>query len=162
MNNLQTITNLESATPSSCIVKYYSDIVPYHTSIDIKVTGIYNLCEGLVVDVGYQEENLKYVCVKMSNDCVFRYGHLKETYFNEDARIRPGELIGLAQRYASFEYLSLSTSKFPSYVDRYKFYIQDPSDIILHDMLPSILSSESTYKHTSEPDVVLLGLQTVL
>ena len=156
MANLQDLVNSSTAT-KSLIVHEYSESSPYHTSIDIKTTGVYNLFEGVVAEVGNEPGNLYYVCVKSSDNCIMRYGHLETCYGGAYDRIRPGELVGVAKKFATVQYVTLNTSKFPIYINKNKYYINDPTDIVVNDVSPSIKPGESTYKQTSDVPVALMG-----
>lgn len=157
MNNLQTLVNISTATKSSNVVHDYSNSSPYHTSVDVKANGVYNMFEGVVWQLGNEPGNLHYVCVKSSNDCIMKYGHIDQVYAGLNVRVRPGELIGTAKKYTSVEYLTLNKSKFPIYVNEDKYYKNDPTDIVVNNISPSINSDESTYKQTKDIEVVLEG-----
>lgn len=157
MTNLQTLVNISTATVTSNVIHQYDENVPYHTSVDVKTTGVYNLFEGVVWEISNEPGNLYYICVKSSNNCIIKYGHLESVSFDVYGRIRPGELIGTAKKYTTIEYLTLKSSMFPTYVNGDKYYKNDPTDIIINDISPSIKANDATYKQTSDTPVVLMG-----
>lgn len=151
--NLKALTNQSSASSSLILHDYVEKYPPYHTSIDVKATGLYNIYQGVVCFIGNESSGLYYVCVKLSGAYVFKYGHLESVSTRMDTRIKPGEVIGVCRGYGTFEFLSPKESKFPFYIEDKKYYKNDPTDIIVNDILPSI--KISTYTHTSDEPVLL-------
>lgn len=156
--NLKAITNLSSVDSSIILHRYEETTPPYHTSIDISATGLYNLYQGVVCFIGNESGNTQFVCVKLSGAYILKYGHLESVSTGLNCRIRPGEVVGVCKKFGTFEFLTPSKSKFPIYVNSDKYYKHDPTDILINDILPTI--RVSSYASTSDNSVALVGLET--
>lgn len=100
-----------------------------HTGIDIYAENVYSPCYGVVIQqclVDHQPS----VVIQYSEFKVIRFCHLNECYVNLNQLVNPNQLIGKADQFVHFEYL---TPELPSHSPnalRVKpgvvFYMHDP------------------------------------
>lgn len=135
LNLIKLINNPDLQSPKSVIVNNWSASVPYHTSIDIATDKVYNIHDGVVVDI-CKEGNYLIVTVQVDYQTILRYGHLSSVSVNAGAAIEEGMEIGEASKFVSFEYCTADSrsQKFPVYIGTLKFYKYDPSKVLIDDI----------------------------
>lgn len=126
---------------NSEILKYYgvtSSGTSYHTGVDIEGTNIYCPCKGVCIFNGLIE-NKPSCTVQYSNNICLRFTHLKEVNVNEGQLVEYDSIIGIADKYVHFEYLT-SENTYPHF--RVFFNAQNSYFMYKHD--PMLVLSGNT------------------
>ena len=140
--NLSILTN-NTANSSSDIISGWKSTIPYHTSIDVKTDNVYNISNGVVIEVVYDKHYI--VNVQLSSEYSVRYSHLLSTNVKAGDLVASEDLIGKANKYVSVELCQFSQSSglFPVYINTLKYYKIDPTDYLLKDA--ELELGQSTY-----------------
>lgn len=105
----------------------YKQYKKFHTGLDIQADKVYNYAPGAVIQIGYTGVHYV-VTVQYSAEISLRYDHLKKVDVEEGQILHPGMLIGLADRYVHFEYISTNqeNSKWPVRIGPITYFKHNP------------------------------------
>lgn len=140
-NNLKTLINkfdLPYKEYSKLIVGRWHNSVPYHTSIDIKTKEVYNIYDGVVIDIS-TDGKYQIVNVQINYDDVIRYGHLTSVVASIGSAVSVGDMIGTTSDIVAVEYCNTNntnnkSNSFPVHIGSMTYYKYDPTDVVINDV----------------------------
>jgi hypothetical protein len=126
----------------------------YHTSIDLAAHEVYSPCRGVAIYVGLVDK-MPSVTVQYSNNISLRFMHLKSTDIVAGQIVPYDAVVGIADEYVSFEYLTTEERHpgirvfFYTTLGSYTLYKQDPmlvlsQNVKFDNMTPIILTEGIT------------------
>lgn len=102
-----------------------------HTGLDIKADKVISYSPGVVIQV---IKSLKYflVTIQYSVDTILRYDHLKEAIVQVGDIVNSNSVIGIADRFVHFEYISTErlNSIWPVRIGKVTYFKQNPEGIL--------------------------------
>lgn len=113
---------------------------PYHTGIDIFAVKVNNICKGVVLSTGKQNDRY-IVCVQIdANNCI-RYGNIKSLSVKAGQLIYYDDEIGEADEFVHFEHCTLERngSNYPVRVNDITYYKQNPEKALFTDYLSDLV-----------------------
>lgn len=122
------LTHRDSEVEKTYDVKFGSEI--YHTGIDITADDVYCPCQGVCIYTGYVD-NYPSCTVQYSDNICLRFLHLLEVQVEPGQTIEYDQIIGIADKFVHFEYLT-SEKIYPSFrvffqaAKSYYMYKHDP------------------------------------
>ena len=98
----------------------------------IKVSTVYSISEGTVLDVSRDTDNLYVVTVQYSPTDLFRYCRLSSVNVSTNSYVIPTDEIGVTvDGKLRFEYCTNESSLYPVRIANNTYYKQDPSPILM-------------------------------
>lgn len=103
----------------------------YYPAINLEADHVYSICSGVVVDIGLTDDTLYTVTVQYDQNRSVRYGNIQDVYVNLGNTIRIGDIVGMANKYVIFEYITISEdgSMWPVRIYTETYYKQDPTPL---------------------------------
>ena len=129
-----------------------SDITVYHTGIDIKASEIYAPCRGVIIQACKFEGKWSAV-LQYSQHISLRFTNFKELNVHAGEIISTNQILGIADEYIHFEYLTTEENN-PSYV------VRIPPNCILWKHDPRLVLDKNIIFDESDipgPELVLWG-----
>lgn len=109
----------------------YKSYKKFNSSLDLKCKEVYSMFSGLVVIASRDPYKKTYTTtIRYSNTTLMSYSNLKSLNVSEGDEVDVGDLIGIAQKFVSMEYLNFKTSLWPVRIWNLTYYKQDPYPII--------------------------------
>mgnify|MGYP003295628889 CR=1 FL=1 len=76
----------------------------WHTGCDVEAHNVYSLCDGVVINIAYEQKHTSIVTVQYSKNRCVRYGNLASVEVSIGQPIVDGQLVGKASKSVHFEY----------------------------------------------------------
>ena len=91
--------------------KWYRIYGGFHTGVDLECQSVHSACQGIVLDIGQDLDELYEVTVQYDANQCLRYCHLQSILVKENDLIDEGQWIGDAKDFVHFEYVDTNDSE---------------------------------------------------
>lgn len=149
---LSTLTGMEVTSYSQVIQQGWRDTDPAVTGCLIKADIVFSICDGVVVDVGKDKDNLYSVSVEYDYQTWVRYCLLESCSVTVGSTIYEGDEIGKAYKNSfRFEYCTDEISDFSFRTETRQLYKHDPIEVLIGlILLPDIDETGEIYETDEE------------
>ena len=129
---MQIFFNMANMTIKNCIIsRKDSQVNVTNINVDIYCDNVYSICPGVVSYVG-RYDYFYVVVVQYTTNVCFQYKHLKSTDIKVGQHIDRLTLLGEADKYVQFAYLTSAENVYPCRIGNRTYYKQKPLDILLN------------------------------
>ena len=126
---------METKVIKNCIVTgtdvMTSQIKQVNQSINIPATNVYSICPGVVTFIG-RFDDVYTIVVQYSTNVCFQYKNIKSTTIKFGQYVDRCTLLGIANKYVQFTYLTLNANPYACRRGKTTFYKQDPINVLIN------------------------------
>lgn len=123
---------MKVSNKGNVIIKQWSSSPPLFSGVDISADEVYNLVDGVVIQVSNDYVGRHTIDVQFNRYVVIRYSNISKCNVNTNDRILSGKVIGIADRFVHVEYLTTTkvSPVYPVRIGKVTYYKDNPNSLL--------------------------------